>query len=41
MTRLGTSERVCYWQIADIDAGDEHVRFWGKADIPDPLSNVR
>ena len=23
------------WHLADIDADDEHVRFWGKADIPD------
>ena len=20
---------VCFWHIADIDADDEHVRFWG------------
>jgi hypothetical protein len=20
---------VCYWHFADIDAGCEHVRFWG------------
>jgi len=25
---------VCYWHLADIDAGSEHVRFRGKADIP-------
>ena len=29
------------WHLADIDADAEHVRFWGKADIPDPRSNVR
>src|SRR6478609_5409934 len=23
------------WHLADIDADDEHVCFWGKADIPD------
>jgi hypothetical protein len=20
---------VCFWHLADIDADDEHVRFWG------------
>ena len=25
----GLSDCVCFWHIADIDADDEHVRFWG------------
>ena len=29
------SKHVRSWHIADMDADDEHVRFWGKADIPD------
>ena len=25
----GLSDYVCFWHIADINADDEHVRFWG------------
>jgi hypothetical protein len=28
-----------FWHLADIDVDDEHAA-GGKADIPDPLSNV-
>src|SRR5688572_21196319 len=36
LTSFGLRERnLCFWHITDIDADDEHVRFWGKADIPD------
>ena len=31
----GAAKDVRFWHITDIDADDEHVRFWGKADIPD------
>ena len=34
MTEPGM-EDVRFCHIADIDADDEHVRFWGKADIPE------
>ena len=26
---LAKTLNVCFWHIADIDADDEHVRFWG------------
>ena len=27
--RVEVVVNVCFWHIADIDADDEHVRFWG------------
>ena len=41
MSQLGHLRDVRLWHIADIDLTLNMSAFGGKADIPDPLSNVR
>ena len=41
MHELGLVLNVCYRHLADINADAQHVRFWGKADMPDPRADVR
>jgi hypothetical protein len=36
----GGGNQVRYWHLADLNADVGHVRFWGKADIVDRLSDV-